>query len=208
MQAMQNKQLPNVHLRKEWDLRVRTWFNQPGRKLRRRRARVAKAAKIAPRPIELLRPAVTCPTVKYNRKVRVGRGFTLEELKAAGISAKYAATVGIAVDYRRRNRSEESIERNVQRLKEYQAKLIVLPRNSKKRSAEAVEAYKNAAQVSGQVVPVTNEAKPEAPRAVSAEEKKAKSFISLRQARGDFKATGFIEKRKRIIMENKESAKK
>ncbi|KAJ2846068.1 60S ribosomal protein L13, partial [Coemansia brasiliensis] len=73
---MQNKQLPNVHLRKEWDLRVRTWFNQPGRKLRRRNARVAKAAKIAPRPLELLRPAVRCPTVKYNRKTRIGRGFT------------------------------------------------------------------------------------------------------------------------------------
>ncbi|KAJ2893622.1 60S ribosomal protein L13, partial [Coemansia aciculifera] len=69
---MQNKQLPNTHFRKEWDLRVRTWFNQPGRKLRRRRARVAKAAQIAPRPTELLRPAVRCPTVKYNRKVRVG----------------------------------------------------------------------------------------------------------------------------------------
>ncbi|KAJ1870186.1 60S ribosomal protein L13, partial [Coemansia sp. RSA 990] len=111
---MQNKQLPNVHLRKEWDLRVRTWFNQPGRKLRRRNARVAKAAKIAPRPLELLRPAVHCPTVKYNRKTRVGRGFTLEELKAAGISAKYAATIGIAVDYRRKNRSEESLAVNTQ----------------------------------------------------------------------------------------------
>ncbi|KAJ2084111.1 60S ribosomal protein L13 [Coemansia sp. RSA 988] len=205
---MQNKQLPNVHLHKEWDLRVRTWFNQPGRKLRRRRARVAKAAKIAPRPTELLRPAVRCPTLKYNRKVRVGRGFTLEELKAAGISAKYAATVGIAVDYRRRNRSEESLSLNVQRLKAYLAKLIVLPRNVKKRTTEEIEAYKNAVQVQGQVVPVAVEAAPEAPRAVAAEEKKTKAFVTLRQIRGDYKSHGVAQKRKAELKEKKANSVK
>ena len=30
--------------------------------------------------------------VKYNVKVRAGKGFTLEELKAAGLSKKYAQT--------------------------------------------------------------------------------------------------------------------
>ncbi|KAJ1733978.1 60S ribosomal protein L13 [Coemansia sp. RSA 2049] len=205
---MQNKQLPNVHLRKEWDLRVRTWFNQPGRKLRRRRARIAKAAKIAPRPTELLRPAVRCPTVKYNRKVRVGRGFTLEELKAAGLGAKHAATVGIAVDYRRRNRSEEALARNVERLKAYQAKLIVLPRNAKKRSAADVEAYKNAAQVSGQVIPIAADVEIEAPRAITAEEKKSNAYVTLRKARGDFKSAGYVEKRKLIRKQEKENAKK
>ncbi|KAJ2890777.1 60S ribosomal protein L13 [Coemansia aciculifera] len=205
---MQNKQLPNTHFRKEWDLRVRTWFNQPGRKLRRRRARVAKAAQIAPRPTELLRPAVRCPTVKYNRKVRVGRGFTFEELKAAGISAKYAATVGIAVDHRRRNRSEESLALNVQRLKAYQAKLIVLPRNPKHRTAEAVEAYKAAAQTSGQAVPVCDGYVAEAPRAVTAEEKKARAFVALRQARGVQKSVGKVQKRIAHIKEKKENAKK
>ncbi|KAJ2796531.1 60S ribosomal protein L13 [Coemansia helicoidea] len=200
---MQNKQLPNVHLRKEWDLRVRTWFNQPGRKLRRRRARVAKAAKIAPRPVELLRPAVHCPTTKYNRKVRVGRGFTLEELKGAGLSAKYAATVGIAVDYRRRNRSEESLGLNVQRLKAYQSKLIVLPRNAKKRSPEAIEAYKNAAQAAGQPVALPEAAAAEEPRAVTAEEKKVKAFVTLRQARGVHKSYGLAQKRKAEIKERK-----
>ncbi|KAJ1665449.1 60S ribosomal protein L13 [Coemansia sp. RSA 1813] len=205
---MQNKQLPNVHLRKEWDLRVRTWFNQPGRKLRRRRARVAKAAKIAPRPTELLRPAVRCPTVKYNRKVRVGRGFTLEELKAAGISAKYAATIGIAVDYRRRNRSEEALARNVERLKAYHAKLIVLPLSAKKRSAADVEAYKNAVQISGQPIPVAAEIETEAPRAITAEEKKSNAYITLRKTRGDFRSAGYIEKRKLTLKQAKENAKK
>lgn len=60
---------------------MRTWFDQPGKKKSRRTARLAKAKKCAPRPVDLLRPAVRCPTVKYNTKLRMGRGFTLEEIK-------------------------------------------------------------------------------------------------------------------------------
>ena len=77
-----NNQLPNQHFRKDWQRRVKTWFDQPGRKKSRRIARIQKAARIAPRPVDgLLRPAVRCPTIKYNTKLRAGRGFTLEELK-------------------------------------------------------------------------------------------------------------------------------
>lgn len=48
----------------------------------RRKARQAKARRIAPRPVAgPLRPQVRCPTVRYHTKVRAGRGFTLEELK-------------------------------------------------------------------------------------------------------------------------------
>jgi hypothetical protein len=54
---------------------------QPGKKVSRRNARQAKAAAVAPRPIDRLRPVVRCPTIKYNRRVRAGRGFTLAELK-------------------------------------------------------------------------------------------------------------------------------
>lgn len=54
---------------------------QPGKKVSRRNARQAKAAAVAPRPIDKLRPVVRCPTIKYNRRVRAGRGFTLAELK-------------------------------------------------------------------------------------------------------------------------------
>lgn len=54
---------------------------QAGRKQRRRQARLAKAAAVAPRPVDKLRPIVRCPTVKYNRRVRAGRGFSLTELK-------------------------------------------------------------------------------------------------------------------------------
>jgi large subunit ribosomal protein L13e len=73
---------------------------------------------------------VRCPTLKYNRRVRAGRGFTLAELKEAGIPRAMAPTIGIAVDFRRQNLSEESLAANVARLKAYQERLILLPRRS------------------------------------------------------------------------------
>ena len=86
MPAKRNQMVPNAHFHKDWDRYVKTWFNQPARKDRRRKARSAKAARVAPRPVKTLRPVVRCPTYKYNIKDRRGRGFTLEELKAAGVS--------------------------------------------------------------------------------------------------------------------------
>lgn len=50
--------------------------------------------------------------------------------QAAGIPRKFAPTIGIAVDHRRQNPSEESIAVNVARLKDYHSRLIVLPRRS------------------------------------------------------------------------------
>jgi ribosomal protein L13E len=137
-----NNQVPNQHFKKKWHNvigkvnpigGVRTWFNQPARKVRRRAARAAKAAAVFPRPAAgPLRPVVRGQTVKYNSKRREGRGFTLEELKEAGIPAKMARTIGIAVDSRRRNRSLESLQDNVNRLKAYKAALVVFPRRANK----------------------------------------------------------------------------
>ncbi|KHJ85068.1 ribosomal protein L13e [Oesophagostomum dentatum] len=121
--------LGNAHFRKHWTKRIKTWFNQPGRKLRRRETRQKKAVAISPRPVAgLLRPVIRCPTQRYNRKVRLGRGFTLEELKAVGIGRHEARTIGIAVDYRRTNKSLEGLKANVERLKEYKSKLILFPK--------------------------------------------------------------------------------
>ena len=53
-------------------------------------------------------------------------------LQAAGINRHFAQTIGICVDWRRRNKSTESLQRNVQRLKEYRSKLILFPRNGAK----------------------------------------------------------------------------
>ena len=41
-------------------------------------------------------------------------------------------TIGIAIDYRRRNKSVESLQKNVQRLKEYRSKLILFPKKLSK----------------------------------------------------------------------------
>lgn len=128
---------------------VRTWFNQPGRKLRRRQTRLAKAKRCFPRPMDRLRPSVTCSSFKYNLKQRIGRGFSLAELKAAKICVKKARQLGISVDPRRRNKSQESIDRNVARLQEYLSKLIVF-------SKEATdEQIKSATQQTGIVMPLT-----------------------------------------------------
>merc|ERR1719440_1717514 len=128
-----NQQLINAHFRKDWKKHIQTWFDQPANKERRRNNRIAKAKKVAPRPINLLRPVVRCPTVKYNMRVRAGRGFTIAELKAAKINKKSARGVGIAVDHRRTNRSEEAFQANVQRLKMYKSKLVLFPRKTAKR---------------------------------------------------------------------------
>jgi large subunit ribosomal protein L13e len=127
-----NNQLQNVHLRKHWVKFVKTWFNQPARKQRRALARQAKAARIFPRPLEKLRPVVHGQTRKYNSKVRYGRGFTLQEIKAAGLSRAFAQTVGIAVDHRRQNTSEEALQQNKQRLESYKSKMILFPRRESK----------------------------------------------------------------------------
>merc|ERR1712232_1369561 len=152
-----NNVVPNAHFHKDWENRVRTWFNQPARKLRRRENRVKKALKVAPRPVSgSVRPVVQCPTLRYNMKTRFGRGFTLEELKEAGVNRKEARGLGIAIDHRRRNRCEESLQANVQRLKEYKSKLVVFPRRAGKPKAgdSQVAELGAAAQHTGVVLPI------------------------------------------------------
>merc|ERR1712083_514123 len=164
---------------------VKTWFNQPARKFRRRQTRTAKAARVAPRPLGKLRPVVHCPTYKYNVKARAGKGFTLEELKAAGLSKKYAQTIGIAVDHRRRNNSVESLQLNAQRLKEYKSKLILFPLNSKKpRKGDATaEELSKAVQLAGAVMPVKPAVKRVRAMEITEDLKKFQAFQTIRQAR-------------------------
>ncbi|KAI7849594.1 50S ribosomal protein L13e [Circinella umbellata] len=206
-----NNQLPNQHFRKDWQRRVKTWFDQPGRKKSRRVARIQKAARIAPRPVDgLLRPAVRCPTQRYNMKLRAGRGFTLEELKEAGINKKVARTVGIAVDHRRRNHSQESLELNVQRLKAYKAKLIVFPRKAGKPKAGDSEAAEvaSAVQLRGGLLPIEQVAAAPEARAITAEEKSVNAFKKLRYARSEARTLGAREKRARDKAEEEANKKK
>ncbi|KAG9918967.1 hypothetical protein KCV05_g10843, partial [Aureobasidium melanogenum] len=62
MAIKHNQQIPHNHFRKDWQRRVRVHFDQAGKKKARRNARAAKAATVAPRPVDKLRPIVRCPT--------------------------------------------------------------------------------------------------------------------------------------------------
>ena len=126
-----NNVLPNVHLRKHWQKNVRTWLNQAGRKKRRLQTRRDRAAAIAPRPLDRLRPSVRCQTIRYNHRPRLGRGFTLAEIKAVGLGVQFAKSIGIAVDYRRKDKSQEQFDLNKQRLSSYLSKLVLFPRHEK-----------------------------------------------------------------------------
>jgi large subunit ribosomal protein L13e len=58
-------------------------------------------------------------------------GFTLDEIKAAGLGVAFARSIGIAVDHRRKNRSQESLDLNRNRLQAYVSKLVLYPRHDK-----------------------------------------------------------------------------
>lgn len=133
-----NNALPANHFKKT-ALKIKSALNQPARHIRRRSTRIAKAAKIAPTPLQKLRPIVRCTTIRYNRKVRLGRGFTPEECAAAGLDYKYARTIGIAVDLRRNNRNQEGFHANVDRLKEYQSKITIFSSSKEAKEAGAVQ---------------------------------------------------------------------
>ncbi|RUS15363.1 ribosomal protein L13e-domain-containing protein [Endogone sp. FLAS-F59071] len=204
-----NNQLPNQHFRKDWQLRVKTWFDQPGRKKSRRIARIQKVARVAPRPVDgLLRPAVRCPTIKYNTKLRAGRGFSLEELKLfvppnfrafqeAGIRRKEALSIGIAVDHRRRNESVESLQLNVQRLKTYKSKLIVFPRRTGrlKQGDGSASDIATAVQYHGAIIPIEQLPQDVEARVIADKDLDLYAYAKLRKARSDYRLRGVREKR-------------
>ena len=129
-------------------------------------------------------------------KVRAGRGFSLEELRVAGIQKKVAKIIGISVDPRRRNKCMESLQANVQRLKEYPSKLILFPRkpSAPKKGGSSAEELKLATQLTGPVRPIRNVYKKEKARVIREEEKNFKAFASLRMAHA--KAGSLASRRK------------
>ncbi|KAL1550634.1 60S ribosomal protein L13B [Salvia divinorum] len=193
-----NNVIPNGHFKKHWQNYVKTWFNQPARKARRRTARQAKAVKIFPRPTAgPLRPVVRGQTLKYNMKVRAGRGFSLEELKAAGVPKKLAPTIGISVDHRRRNSSLEGFQTNVQRLKTFKAKLVVFPRRVRKFKAgdSTPEELATATQVAGAYMPIVREKPTMDLVKVTEEMKSFKAYDKLRLERTNARYVGVRAKR-------------
>jgi large subunit ribosomal protein L13e len=224
MAIKHNQQLPNNHFHKDWQRRVRVHFDQPGRKSRRRAARLSKAAAVAPRPVDKLRPVVRCPTLKYNRRARAGRGFTLQELKEAGIPRKLAPTIGISVDTRRLNTNQETLTLNVSRLKTYKSRLILFPRKSgqhKKLDSKAEDVKlasdeskiaRKIGRILGGVLPIDSGVgikhgfsevkKGDLPKGEEA------AYVKLRTLRAEARYVGVREKRAKAKEEAEEAKKK
>eukprot|EP00992_Anisonema_acinus_P000306 TRINITY_DN10112_c0_g1_i1.p1 TRINITY_DN10112_c0_g1~~TRINITY_DN10112_c0_g1_i1.p1 ORF type:complete len:226 (+),score=31.39 TRINITY_DN10112_c0_g1_i1:71-748(+) len=216
-----NNPIPNPHFHKHWNPcasqrgHIRTHFKQGPQKLRRRQKRLEKAARIFPRPVSgKLRPLVKCPTQRHNIRTRLGKGFTRDELKAAGLHPKYALSIGISYDHRRRNHSEESLELNSNRLKAYLAKLVLWPKNpaklrgrdSSKEERDAAVQLKNKQPVGPG--PKSSKAKKEAPRKLTDEEKSRHIYQFLRKVQRDQKLVGLRMKRDRKKEQAKEEAAK
>lgn len=164
-------------------------LNQPGRAKRRALHRKSKAARIAPRPAAgPLRPVVRCPTNKYNTKIRAGRGFTIEELKGAKVSPALARSIGISIDKRRSNKSAESLNLNIERLKEYMSRLVVFPRKSgnPKKGDATKEQLAGLKQVKDKnVLPIVDTSKQEATTQfveITKEMKSKSAVLTLRKA--------------------------
>lgn len=203
--------IPNGHFHKDWQRYIKLWFNQPMRKERRHLKRVQRAKRVAPRPTRALKPIVICPSLRYNSKFRLGRGFTLQELKQAGINKKQARTIGISFDPRRQNKCVDSIQRNVQRLKEYRSRMILFPINSKKprKGDSTAEEIKLASQLQGVVLPLKSySVRPdEAPRVPTEDEKKFRARRYVMKALYDKKFKGRRDKKIRQAAEAAESKK-
>lgn len=134
-------------------------------------------------------------------------------IQAAGVPRKLASTIGISVDPRRQNLSEESLSANVARLKEYTSRLILFPRKAGKQkkgdaSAEDVKAAtSSAAKNLSAAFPIKNEKKVEEAN-VAEFESDENAYRKLRIARSDARLVGKREKRNKAKADEAENAKK
>merc|ERR1712150_125198 len=110
--------------------------------------------------------------------------------------------IGISVDFRRKNRSEESKRENVARLEQYKANLIVFPKKSnRKKGPTGIDASKDeqdkAEQYIGDIMPVVKAKPTVTPYKITDEDKNKKVFYTLRVARTDARMIGKREVRKK-----------
>merc|ERR1711874_332541 len=153
----------------------------------------------APRPLAgAVRPVVQCPTFRYNANQRIGRGFTWEEVKNAGLSVVEARTCGIAIDKRRRNKSVENMQKNVQRLKEYKQKLVMIPKSA------STDVEQNLAR---KIMPVASMDTSLETAKITEDMKKGSVYQAFHMAKANVKFAGQREKR-RVAREAAEAEKK
>lgn len=137
----------------------------------------------------------------------------MQELRQAKISPRFAQTVGIAVDHRRQDVSEEGLQLNVQRLESYKSKLILFPRRADKpkkgdihdatadklKSAEAAKQNTHKHVLSKPIRKLR-----EAPQKITQEQRDAKVYRKLRQVAVNKKYKGLREKRAKEAAEKEE----
>lgn len=124
-----------------------------------------------------------------------------------------APTIGISVDHRRQNLSEESLAVNVARLKAYQERLILLPRRSN--APKKGDTKTDLSKVNK--VALVSSALPIAPTDVAVKEIKKSdmpaaieggAYRALREARSKKRYQGAKEKREREKAEAEDAKKK
>lgn len=135
-----NHPIPHNHFKKT-AIRYRTSFHLPAQKKIRAEKRLEKSKLVYPMPLKKLQPIVRCPTLRYNRKERLGRGFTPEECREAGHDYMKLRQLGVKIDLRRRNHNKEAFDQNVERLKAYLSKVVVYRNRVEARTSE-VEQHK------------------------------------------------------------------
>lgn len=120
----------------------------------------------------------------------------------AGIPRLVAPTIGIAVDFRRQNLSEESLSANVARLKAYKARLIVFPRKGAKhpKAGDSKDTdLSNTQTVStlGSALPIVPfaEAVTEIKKSDMPKQIEGGAYAKLRKVRSDARYQGIREKR-------------
>ncbi|KAF0974014.1 hypothetical protein FDP41_006945 [Naegleria fowleri] len=197
-----NNAVPQSKWKKQWTNRTKLFFDQPAKAKKRQELRIKKAKNVFPRPTELLRPVVRLSGRRYNRRVVLGRGFSVEELKQAGIPLQFAKTVGIAIDTRRRDLSEERLQANVQRLQEYKQRIVLFPRQKgtlKKGPIADSETTKVESQVKGTVLPIKKEVAAVETREITKQEKESSAVRAIVKARKSIKQYSYLQKKKNKV---------
>ena len=141
----------------------------------------------------------------------------MQELKQAKVSPRFAQTVGISVDHRRQNTSEEALQMNVQRIESYKSKLILFPRRADKpkkgdihdATADKLKSAESAKQnVHKHVLEKPAKKLREASQKITKEQKDLRVFRKIRQLQVNQKYRGQREKRARELAEKEAEAKK
>ncbi|AEA39114.1 60S ribosomal protein L13 (nucleomorph) [Cryptomonas paramecium] len=112
------------HFRKHWQIFVKTWFNQPLQKKKRKNSRIHKEKKrLVDNAPNYIKPLVHCSGPRHNTRIKFGRGFSVNEIKKANIPINYSNSLGIKIDKRRKTSNSLTLY-NIRRLKDYKSKII------------------------------------------------------------------------------------